>query len=141
MPWKRCATSTTQAPRIVLSGDARCCIESDGKQICDTCLVAWREREMSKGEALGAAFAERFLCTIAPPQVYHPHAHVAPTPEEYEAGLRNAHTPNSVAARNRHDATNYERIIKLLDRDDPFDRGIYLCRPGGSGLCRRRPRR
>jgi hypothetical protein len=47
------------------------------------------------------------------------------TPEEYEAGERESYTPNSHLCYCRHTCTNYEELIKGLDRDEPADVTVY----------------
>lgn len=57
--------------------------------------------------------------------VYEPDCHYSPTREEYEYGNREAHTPNGVDTRNRHNATNYDALVSDLSRDDALDRAFY----------------
>jgi hypothetical protein len=56
---------------------------------------------------------------------YDPEQHHAPTREEYELGYRYAHTVNAVRAANRHEHTNYDEVIKGLDRECLLDTAIY----------------
>ena len=56
---------------------------------------------------------------------FDPASRWAPTPEEYEAGSREAYTANSVRAFNRHCRTNYDALIDGLDRDDALERAVY----------------
>jgi len=56
---------------------------------------------------------------------YDPEYHFACTPEDYEMGDKESYTPNSVGADNRHNATNYDEVIKDLDPYDPVDRIFY----------------
>lgn len=68
-------------------------------------------------------------CRITGPmELYREGDFHSPSHEEYEAGNRAAHTLNSVTALNRHRATNYDDLCRLLDksseRDQIFHRAI-----------------
>ncbi len=45
-----------------------------------------------------------------------------PTPEEYAAGDREAHTPNAHTTRCRHEFTNYDELIQDLEPTNVWDR-------------------
>jgi hypothetical protein len=47
------------------------------------------------------------------------------TREEYEGGSKESYTENSVRCYNRHCRTNYDELIKHLDKDSPQDRVCY----------------
>ncbi|HMI82556.1 MAG TPA: hypothetical protein VK550_00615 [Polyangiaceae bacterium] len=85
---------------------------------CQACL-----RESAEDDA--RKFAEQFCCITDSLERFDEAQRFAPTPSEYEAGMTEAYTTNSVRAYNRHNRTNYEEIIGLLDRYDPVDQAIY----------------
>lgn len=47
------------------------------------------------------------------------------TPEEYENGERESYTPNAYLSYCRHGCTNYDELIKKLDREYAKDRVFY----------------
>jgi len=56
---------------------------------------------------------------------YDPRYRSAPTREEYDAGFREAYTENAVRAHNRHTRTNYDELIRGLDRSDALEQAVY----------------
>jgi hypothetical protein len=83
--------------------------------ICDRCMVplsAWWRHEAKH-------FAGEHVRLIGVPLEHDRLHHHAPTSEEYGAGHREAYTENSVAAWNRHNATNYDELICNIDHDSP----------------------
>lgn len=95
----------------------------DDLSFCRSCAMEFVEK--TYGAEMDAWAAENVKVTGKLAE-YDPEAHFAPTPEEYDMGMREAHTPNAVAAHNRHNRTNYDELIRDLDRDDPFDRALYF---------------
>lgn len=59
------------------------------------------------------------------PRYDHDTPEYRPTPDEYAAGDRVAHTPNAFVTRLRHEYTNYETIIDGADRTDLRDQIFY----------------
>jgi hypothetical protein len=89
----------------------------DDEYMCEDCGMAYLEEV--KGEAIAFAVAN---CKITGPvELYDPTMRFAPSQDEYHSGNREAYTENSVEAHNRHNRTNYEDLIKDLDRRDPVD--------------------
>ena len=98
------------------------CVDSYSQGIfCAECGET--ELETARDEAI--EFAEQHVKVTRKPHLYDPACRDAPTPEEYEYGYREAYTENSVAAHNRHRCSNYDALIRGLDRYDPFDQIQY----------------
>lgn len=53
------------------------------------------------------------------PERYDPKYHYACTPDEYSAGMKFSYTENSVDAYNRHECTNYDKVIQAMWGGDP----------------------
>jgi hypothetical protein len=108
--------------------DAACAICGDGFAEEDPCDAAYCDVEGyvcdSCGESLverWAAEAKRFArkhckITIRPLPRFDASNIFAPTPEEYASGIRHANTPNSYRAGLRHNFTNYDELIKPLNK-------------------------
>lgn len=94
----------------------------DDLSFCRSCALEYVEK--THGAEMDAWAADNVKVTGQLDE-YDPDVHFAPTREEYDMGMREAHTPNAVAAHNRHNRTNYDELIRDLDRDDPFDRALY----------------
>ncbi|MBE7465613.1 MAG: hypothetical protein HS116_19230 [Planctomycetes bacterium] len=72
------------------------------------------------------AFAEK-NCRIAHPlPKYDASQEFKCTPEEYANGNRESNTPNAYLCRCRHKFTNYDELIRELDRSEPHDRILYV---------------
>ncbi len=69
-------------------------------------------------------FAQREVKITSPFPTYPPELEYACTPEEYRMGDRESHTPNAHNCYCRHACTNYDELLKELDRDSIRD-GIY----------------
>lgn len=98
---------------------------SGGSLVCECCAKDWCE--MRAGSHL-EALATRFCAVTIDPKEIPPFDHrarYAPTPEEYEAGCRDAYTENSLRALIRHHGTNYDVLCSVLDREDAFDRAAW----------------
>ncbi len=92
----------------------------DAELYCDDCtrVIIAENRDLIAEYVAAVAITGRIH--------WHDPAHrFAPTPEAYAAGDREAYTENSVRAFNRHERTNYDDIVRDLDRDDALDRAIY----------------
>lgn len=59
--------------------------------------------------------------TARPFPEYDGSSEFRPTHEEYASGMREAYSPNSFRAYLWHNCTNYEELIRTLDRKCPFD--------------------
>ncbi|MDB5306552.1 MAG: hypothetical protein JWO38_754 [Gemmataceae bacterium] len=68
--------------------------------------------------------AENCRITRALPE-YDPDLEFRPSPEDYAAGDREAYTPNAHMAKCRHEFTNYDELIRNLDRDSMEDQVAY----------------
>jgi hypothetical protein len=94
----------------------------DDLPFCSRCACEHVER--TRGAEL-KAWAVEHVRVIGTLHEYDPTERYAPTREEYAAGMREAYTENSVRVHNRHNCTNYDELIRDLNRDDPFDRAKY----------------
>jgi hypothetical protein len=83
-------------------------------------------------EADAARWAQASCVLVGPPEEFDPDPELrfAPTREEYEEGERDAYTANSVQAKNRHERTNYNKLVRGLDRACPIDRAYYWAAKG-----------
>lgn len=90
-----------------------------------TCRSCWDQslREAAREEA--SAFAKASCKITGSLERYDPSGGFAPTPQEYESGSKEAYTANAVRAFNRHNSTNYDELIRDLDRDDPVSCAYY----------------
>ncbi|MDB5312351.1 MAG: hypothetical protein JWO38_6553 [Gemmataceae bacterium] len=92
-----------------------------GGSFCRPCLEALVE----EWEAEARRYAvENCRITQELPE-YDPDQEYRPTPEEYEAGMRDAYTPNAFMAKCRHEHTNYDALIRDLYPMSLFDRIAY----------------
>ena len=73
-------------------------------------------------EAEAAAYAEAKCKITKPLPKYEPQYEYRCTHEDYENGNKESYTPNSHFCHRRHECTNYEELIKPLDRDRAWDR-------------------
>ena len=76
-------------------------------------------------EAEAAAYAEAKCKITKPLPKYEPQYEYRCTHEDYENGNKESYTPNSHFCHRRHECTNYEELIKPLDRDRAWDRILY----------------
>jgi hypothetical protein len=104
------------------SGEVASATVVDGLQFCSLCACEHVERTR---DAEFKAWAVEHVRVTRTPHEYDPTARHAPTREEYEMGMHEAYTENSVRADNRHNCTNYDDLIRDLNRDDPLDRAKY----------------
>ena len=99
-------------------------------EVTRVCPGCYAYNEMIEAEIMQPDFDEyaKELCKLTGQlAVYDPAGHYAPSPEEYEAGDREAYTENSVRAFNRHNRTNYDELIKPFSKHDtdPETRAYY----------------
>lgn len=94
--------------------------ESTGT-LCGRC--ARETYEEAKKDA--ADYATANVRVVRDPEPYDPALRFAPTREEYALGQKAAYTPNAYHAQLRHCNTNYEALIRGLERGDPVDELFY----------------
>lgn len=87
-------------------------------QLCSICSD---EIEIDCAMPAAKKYAKANCRLTGTPTKYNPEAHFACTPEEYNLGDRCSHTENSCLTLSRHNATNYDELIRELDRYDPRD--------------------
>lgn len=88
---------------------------------CEHCID--KLIESAKTEARSYAEAN---CKITKPlPKYDPQYEYRCTPEEYEMGARESYTPNAHMCHCRHNCTNYEELMKPLDRDSVVHQVFY----------------
>lgn len=94
--------------------------------ICEKCYDDAVEKEDAEAEAAQPRIAEAVAMCRATSDVspYDKSEEYAPTREQYERGDKTAYTPNAYRAHVRHNCTNYDSIIRDLDRYDWIDRLI-----------------
>lgn len=92
----------------------------DGAAHCSACS----EKIVAENEDVIEEYVAQLKITGEVAQ-YDPAHHWAPTPDEYAAGFKEAYTENSVGAFNQHCRTNYDDLIRNLDRGDAFHRAVY----------------
>lgn len=97
----------------LLAGDER---------VCPNCYEAWAE-ECAESEAQAYAIEHCRLTAQVPD--YDPELHYACSAEDYEMGAKESYTPNALLAWARHNATNYDELVKDLDRDSGEHRAYY----------------
>lgn len=88
---------------------------------CEACAEALAERVVPEAER----FAKEHCKVTFRPQPYNPAYEFRPTPEEYDAGNKEAYTPNSYETMCRHACTNYDELIQNLSKDRIEDRVYY----------------
>ncbi len=94
----------------------------DADYYCAECieeLIKDLEEKAIKG-------AEEKCKITGPLPKYDPKKEFRCTPEDYESGMRESYTPNSYMALCRHKYTNYDELIKNLDRDSLSDEIWYF---------------
>jgi hypothetical protein len=93
----------------------------DGSYYCDACATAFIKEWEDKAWDYAVE-----ACKITEPLPEYDHScEYRCTPEEYEAGDRESHSPGSYAAFCRHNCTNYDDLIKPLSRYSAEDRVMY----------------
>lgn len=97
--------------------------EKDAKQLCWGCYNDAIERE--HGAAATAHALEHCAIYANSIERYDPAHHYAPSAEQYSGGDKFAYTPNALRAHNRHEATNYDELIRPLLPDDPVGQVYY----------------
>ena len=99
-----------------------CYVDPNGSVVCYECYDQDRVLVESP-ERIEEAVAE---CEILfELDEYHRSKEWRPTHEEYGMGLREAYTPNAYVCYCRHGCTNYDSLIRDLDRSDPVDQAVY----------------
>ncbi len=104
--------------RTRISGEA---YPDDDGWYCESCM---RERVFTF-EAEARTYAEEHCRITKPLPWYNPLDEYRCTPEEYEMGDRESCTPNAHACHCRHNCTNYDELIKPLDRGSVRDQVFY----------------
>jgi hypothetical protein len=94
----------------------------DGNNCCSACLEAILAEPATKKWIEDCVAKVRITGDI---EVYDARYRYAPTPKEYYWGQREAYTENSVHTFNRHHRTNYDALIKDLDRFDAVHSACY----------------
>lgn len=106
------------------SGSVLDCLDSgaaryiDSEGICIECAESDHRDDAT-------AYAEKHCKVTRELEEYDSTQRYAPCPEAYALGDREAYTENSVYASNRHNCTNYDDLIRDLDRDSSRDRVYY----------------
>lgn len=72
-----------------------------------------------------AIFAEAQCRITRPLPEYDPDEEFRCTPEEYENGDKASKTPNAHPCHCRHNGTNYDDLIRELDRSSATDQVVY----------------
>lgn len=100
-----------------------CC----GNVICAECYTSAESEEERIFDESPARIAEAVsMCkATADFPVFDESETWAPTPEQYERGERDAYTENSYRCYCRHSCTNYDDLIRNLDRHDAADQLVY----------------
>lgn len=97
-------------------------LDGVGAYFCESCMNQFiREVE---GEAV--AYAEGHCKITLPLPRYDPTREYRCTPDEYAVGLRESYTTNAHMCSCRHNCTNYDELIKSLDRDSVRDKIYYM---------------
>jgi len=87
----------------------------EGKYYCIDC--ATELAESMEDEAREYALTH---CKLTrKPERYNLKYHYACTPDDYSAGMKFSYTENSVDAYNRHECTNYDKVIQGMWGGDP----------------------
>ena len=89
---------------------------------CPVCTID-HDEEVSRDDARQYAL-ENCRITSKLPE-YDSEVHYAVTPEEFEEGDKESHTPNALLAYARHNCSNYDELIKGLAKMDGADRTYY----------------
>jgi hypothetical protein len=88
---------------------------------CEGCAEALMERWLTEARAYAEANC-RITCELP---AYDPALEFKCTPQEYEEGDRESYSENAYLCRCRHGCTNYEELIRQLDRDYAEHRVYY----------------
>lgn len=92
--------------------------DGEGTYYCESCAT-----DLAEGwTAEATEYAVQNCRITAPVPAYDPQREFRCTPEEYEAGAKESYTPNAHLAHCRHRCTNYEELLRGLDRDRAHDR-------------------
>lgn len=77
--------------------------------LCDSCEAEYLSEIIKEAEEYAL---DNVRLTRDDLPIYEPDKDFRPTPEEYERGDREAHTPRSVFAQARHYNTNYDALLR-----------------------------
>lgn len=93
----------------------------DGSYLCESCMISlgWRLRTEAE------QFATQNCKITRPIPEYDPDLEYRCSPEDYESGARESYTPNAFLAYCRHCHTNYDELLKPLDKHDHKDLFMY----------------
>ena len=92
-----------------------------GRHYCEACAT-----ELAREEDVEAREYTREHCRVTRPlPPYDPALEYRCTPEEYAGGARESYTPNAHACYCRHNCTNYDELIRGLERYCPLDQIRY----------------
>lgn len=95
--------------------------DGEGAFYCEPC---WRPL-VEEIEKEAKAYAKEHCKVTRQPPEYDPDLEYRCPPEEYTLGSRESYTPNAFMACCRHHYTNYDELIKPLERDSVRDRIYY----------------
>jgi hypothetical protein len=112
------------APRCADCDDAPDLICFDGEgYYCEACM----EMRVAGLISQGVAYARQHCAITTPLPEYDPSREEKCTREEYATGFKESYSPNAYRACCRHNCTNYEGLIKGLDKHshDVGDRILY----------------
>lgn len=86
--------------------------DGDHSYYCEICACSVAARYAEEAEA----YAEEHCKITGPLPEYDPDEEYKCSPEEYEQGLKDSYSPNAYLALCRHRYSNYEALIKPLDK-------------------------
>ncbi len=96
-------------------------VYTDGESYyCRRCFV----NLLADAETQAAIFAEAQCRITRPLPEYDPDEEFRCTPEEYENGDKASKTPNAHLCHCRHNGTNYDDLIRELDRSSATDQVV-----------------
>lgn len=101
-----------------------CYAECGGDTMCLGCYEDAADEYESEAPIQTKEALEMLKITCEFP-LYDESQEYAPTREEFEAGFKEAYTPNAYRCHLRHECTNYDDVIRDLQRGEAIDQTIY----------------
>jgi hypothetical protein len=94
---------------------------ADAGYYCEACIPA----VAAEAEVEARAFAREYCRVTRPLPPYDPAREYRCTPEEYASGNRESYTRSAHACYCRHECTNYDELVRGLDRPSVTDQILY----------------